>query len=573
MGESSGGVQIQGTPQIIKQEVPGPLSTLEIWEHIGNHRSYDTTRPPPNKPPNGSIIVYDKSVVDFFRQDGYEWKTEKHNPRKHKDIEIQGYYACGIPNENFQRRLYWTKDGKGPNSNIVVVHYLELEEQPSQRRRSTTTKATIKYGKGHGHDKKRKKVTEYETGSSSWTNSNHLANYGIASRAHHHRLVDHHTPLPPATYEEDAIWDELDRQQRDELGTEPDPGIPQSNDIGPSCSGTLNHQANTGSGITSVQDDQQFDQASFDDSGTTGVDYQQQNLYNEDTGPRSWINHQANTESSILSADHEQLSDSHFGDNHEEQDSMIQYADLSSLLGDTGAPIDAPTEIILPPMPESPAGSNVVICSIDDFAPDWGYAYTSTKVLITGSFINSDQQHGESCQWYCVFGEDEVRAEYRSMSNLRCYTPLKKAGRVEFYVKTSHGSVRSDVMLFEFRDRQNQEIDYSGSYGNIEVSQTGFSKPLPTSITPLTIDPSHEQRMSEVDQVPDLLELLCEAPPDDKDCHHIDAMQAPKKYGSNKSRRWYKRSVYKGVSDFLSKLRIKVGLLPSILKAGCEGLS
>ena len=66
-----------------------------------------------------------------------------------------------------------------------------------------------------------------------------------------------------ATYEEDAIWDELDRQQRDELGTEPDPGIPQSNDIGPSCSGTLNHQANTGSGITSVQDDQQFDQASF----------------------------------------------------------------------------------------------------------------------------------------------------------------------------------------------------------------------------------------------------------------------------------------------------------------------
>ena len=85
--------------------------------------------------------------------------------------------------------------------------------------------------------------------------------------------------------------------------------------------------------------------------------------------------------------------------------------------------------------------------------------------------------------------------------------------------------MRSDVKSFEFRDRQNQEIDYSGSYGNIEVSQTGFSKPLPTSITPLTIDPSHEQRMSEVDQVPDLLELLCEAPPDDKDCHHIDAMQ------------------------------------------------
>ena len=61
---------------------------------------------------------------------------------------------------------------------------------------------------------------------------------------------------------------------------------------------------------------------------------------------------------------------------------MIQYADLSSLLGDMGAPIDAPTEIILPPMPESPAGSNVVICSIEDFAPDWGYAYTSTKVIL-----------------------------------------------------------------------------------------------------------------------------------------------------------------------------------------------
>ncbi|PSS26577.1 Calmodulin-binding transcription activator 3 like [Actinidia chinensis var. chinensis] len=110
-----------------------------------------------------------------------------------------------------------------------------------------------------------------------------------------------------------------------------------------------------------------------------------------------------------------------------------------------------------------PSLSQDQLFSIIDFSPNWAYAGSEIKVLITGKFLTS-QQDLEKCKWSCMFGEVEVPAEIIADGVLRCHTPLHNAGRVPFYVTCSNRLACSEVREFEYRVNNIQDADILDTY-------------------------------------------------------------------------------------------------------------
>ncbi|KAK6121215.1 hypothetical protein DH2020_045041 [Rehmannia glutinosa] len=88
--------------------------------------------------------------------------------------------------------------------------------------------------------------------------------------------------------------------------------------------------------------------------------------------------------------------------------------------------------------------------SIIDFLPNWAYSNLETKVLITGTFLKSEEELYK-CRWSIMFGELEVPADVLADGILCCRAPLHKPGVVPFYVTCSNRLACSELREFEYR--------------------------------------------------------------------------------------------------------------------------
>ncbi|KAJ0980543.1 hypothetical protein J5N97_008798 [Dioscorea zingiberensis] len=114
------------------------LRPSEICEILRNYKNFSLTRDPPCKPSSGSIFLFDRKVLRYFRKDGHSWRKkrdgktvrEAHEKLKCGSVDVlHCYYAHGEDNENFQRRSYWMLDGN--LEHIVLVHYRDVSEGSS----------------------------------------------------------------------------------------------------------------------------------------------------------------------------------------------------------------------------------------------------------------------------------------------------------------------------------------------------------------------------------------------------------------------------------------------------------
>ncbi|XP_047328415.1 calmodulin-binding transcription activator 3-like isoform X2 [Impatiens glandulifera] len=110
------------------------LRPAEICEILQNYQKFHIAPEPPQRPPNGSLFLFDRKVLRYFRKDGHNWRKKKdgktvkeaHERLKAGSIDVlHCYYAHGEDNENFQRRSYWLLEEE--RSNIVLVHYREVK--------------------------------------------------------------------------------------------------------------------------------------------------------------------------------------------------------------------------------------------------------------------------------------------------------------------------------------------------------------------------------------------------------------------------------------------------------------
>ncbi|GAB4839753.1 hypothetical protein Ancab_020463 [Ancistrocladus abbreviatus] len=111
------------------------LKPPEVLFILQNHESHQITQEPPQKPPSGSLFLFNKRVLRFFRKDGHSWRKKKdgrtvgeaHERLKVGNVEaLNCYYAHGEKNPSFQRRSYWMLDPA--YDHIVLVHYREITD-------------------------------------------------------------------------------------------------------------------------------------------------------------------------------------------------------------------------------------------------------------------------------------------------------------------------------------------------------------------------------------------------------------------------------------------------------------
>ncbi|KAM7513614.1 hypothetical protein LguiA_003197 [Lonicera macranthoides] len=110
------------------------LRPAEICEILQNYKRFRIAPEPANKPPSGSLFLFDRKVLRYFRKDGHNWRKKKdgktvkeaHERLKAGSVDVlHCYYAHGEDNENFQRRSYWLLEEE--RSHIVLVHYREVK--------------------------------------------------------------------------------------------------------------------------------------------------------------------------------------------------------------------------------------------------------------------------------------------------------------------------------------------------------------------------------------------------------------------------------------------------------------
>ncbi|KAL6856241.1 hypothetical protein ACP4OV_019043 [Aristida adscensionis] len=121
-------------PQILLEAQNRWLRPTEICQILSNYKKFSIAPEPPNRPPSGSLFLFDRKILRYFRKDGHNWRKKKdgktvkeaHEKLKVGSVDVlHCYYAHGEDNENFQRRTYWLLEEAFMN--IVLVHYLEVK--------------------------------------------------------------------------------------------------------------------------------------------------------------------------------------------------------------------------------------------------------------------------------------------------------------------------------------------------------------------------------------------------------------------------------------------------------------
>lgn len=106
------------------------LKPGEVLFILQNYKENQLRNEAPKKPPSGSLFLYDRKVLRFFRKDGHSWRRKKdgkplgeaHERLKVGNVEVLNcYYAHGEENPTFQRRSYWMLNST--MEHIVLVHY------------------------------------------------------------------------------------------------------------------------------------------------------------------------------------------------------------------------------------------------------------------------------------------------------------------------------------------------------------------------------------------------------------------------------------------------------------------
>ncbi|XP_027337996.1 calmodulin-binding transcription activator 4-like isoform X6 [Abrus precatorius] len=115
------------------------LKPVEVLYILQNHKKCEFTDRPLHQPTGGSLFLFNRRVMRFFRKDGHNWRKKKdgrtvgeaHERLKVGNVEILNcYYAHGEENRTFQRRSYWILDPE--YEHIVLVHYRETSEGNSE---------------------------------------------------------------------------------------------------------------------------------------------------------------------------------------------------------------------------------------------------------------------------------------------------------------------------------------------------------------------------------------------------------------------------------------------------------
>ncbi|XP_039127265.1 calmodulin-binding transcription activator 2-like isoform X2 [Dioscorea cayenensis subsp. rotundata] len=474
------------------------LRPSEICEILRNYKNFTLTPDPPYKPSSGSLFLFDRKVLRYFRKDGHSWRKKKdgktvreaHEKLKCGSIDVlHCYYAHGEDNENFQRRSYWMLDGH--LEHIVLVHYRDVNEGSSSsmphllnsnmhnaQHSSAHTLSSELEGADSGDDYSglSKPLTSlYSRQGHSQNSTLHEDHYKIRGTSQSAGFCGGTDCVTTST-----AWRETPDSVlgfntstngiflNDTLLQGPTGSSMTRAQVKPSCSANANspvsHNSTVGTAsvMHCVPDEHHFPVApQFKSDRDCQADFAAADQ------PLEFLKEASYSKQNTAKGN---IGNGEFGE-LKKLDSFGRWmnneigrdCDNSLMASDSGSywnTIDTQNDdkevtslsvhMQLDTESLGPSISQEQLFSILDFSPDWAYSDVETKVLISGTFLGGINPN--SIKWCCMFGEYEVSAEVLTENVLRCRAPPHTPGRVPFYITRSNRLACSEVREFEYRE-------------------------------------------------------------------------------------------------------------------------
>ncbi|KAI7731227.1 hypothetical protein M8C21_014804 [Ambrosia artemisiifolia] len=502
---------------------------------------------PGNRPPNGSLFLFDRKVLRYFRKDGHNWRKKKdgktvreaHERLKSGSIDVlHCYYAHGEDNENFQRRSYWLLEED--RSNIVLVHYLEVKGNRTNTNRvreatrnSLGSEENISTSEVGSSTSSKFRTYNYPVASQTTDNSTQASEYADAESAYSHQSTSRYGSILNSQPSVAAISDDplsmpyypvsSANDYDGKLQAYPDMSfvsLIQGNTDGTNLDIGLTNASESysaGSQSASYQPTQPHDTSmrqvmpgGFDkmqefrgnpgwqlDAGCNNLpprfseDVNYAEIFNlfetidQQHEPPAHVNLMANVDGGKPNLEEglkkppflegfvkeglkkldsfDRWMSKELGDVKESQTQSTSGTYWEAVESESGVDSIISPQVHLDSFILGPSLSQDQLFSIIDFSPNWAYARSGIKVLVTGRFLKS-QQELQHCEWACMFGELEVPAEVVADGVLRCHTPCHKPGRVPFYVTCSNRLACSEVREFEFQANENNNSNNNNTH-------------------------------------------------------------------------------------------------------------
>lgn len=489
------------------------LRPAEICEILRNHQKFQISAEPPSRPSSGSLFLFDRKVLRYFRKDGHNWRKKKdgktvkeaHEKLKVGSVDVlHCYYAHGEENECFQRRSYWLLEEEFMH--IVFVHYLEVKGNRSSIRETepVLSSSQISNSLSSSVSNSYNEAFTGNTGSPSAVSSLTSSYEDIESEDNHQAISKYPSPLNYPHVEDSFENNKLGSLVNSSFfPTYPDdskgsqlagPGLDYvplvqqgagTNDYNQFRTLDLAsweevfQQCTRGSGnlspnpLTSVGPlvgstdnfnenfSQLLDAGFVVNSASEGpfAPYLQSNNPLE----LSSAEIQDNTSISVA-AKQPLLGNIRLEEGLQKVDSFNKWMTkeldgvddlhLKSSSNLSWQNIETATVVDDPSIQlenysMSPSIGQNQLFDIQDFSPSCASTDSETKVVITGKFLVSPSEVSKY-NWSCMFGEVEVPAEVLGNGVLCCHAPSHGAGLVPFYVTCSNRFACSQVREFEY---------------------------------------------------------------------------------------------------------------------------
>uniref|UniRef100_A0A0D9V9P4 CG-1 domain-containing protein n=1 Tax=Leersia perrieri TaxID=77586 RepID=A0A0D9V9P4_9ORYZ len=394
----------------LQQEVKSRwLKPTEVLQILQNHDRFTITNKTPHKPASGAWFLFNRRVLRYFRNDGYEWRKKKNGKtiaEAHERLKVDNvdalncYYAHADKNPTFQRRIYWILDPA--YEHIVFVHYRDVQEGS---------------------------ISVSALNDSSTSNQN-----GSASRA----------------------------EAQSSPGLTSELFAPCLNSCSPGSAEevssqimSINNETNNGSQPDWVQHCNQAAlrklkmQLSLEDKEDHVVDAEDIPSNSEPIAVYGIQNEEPGTCRNLVDI----FNVLEFTkDNHPEETGLHFSSTIDVLKNsDTWLEEDQIDAIL---QSASMTLSENQWFNIREVSPEWSYCSESTKVIIAGDFLH-DPPHG-SCA--ILFGDVKVPAEIVQQGVIRCHTPCLDAGKVTMHLIDGNEKVCSEAREFEFHNKPTKSV-------------------------------------------------------------------------------------------------------------------
>ncbi|XP_042428534.1 calmodulin-binding transcription activator 4-like isoform X1 [Zingiber officinale] len=419
------------------------LKPVEVLYILQKHEKLKITERPPQKPPSGSLFLFNRRVLRYFRNDGHLWrkKTNGKTVREgHEHLKVGNstvlncYYAHGEQNSSFQRRSYWMLHPAFEH--IVLVHYREVVEgrcmPESILSCSNDSCPTLRYGDNicDSQENFSSHATGFnDTGQNS--KSPGSAEEVSSQLARRHFKISHLNKMDRSESSNILSLSEFNqalRKLEQQLSLDSDDdglAFTMETSLPLSQVEALKHPPKISNSYP--EDGAQPNDISI---GSVGLEWLHspflQSYISEADDDRDIYNLPTQGTANAISVGNGEFP-SFFSDTWFDQ-------------GQFEAPVQTESSLGL---------AEGILFKIHEISPEWGLTTESTKVVIIGDFCCRPSEY----TWNALFGDIEVPLEIVRDGVFRCLAPAHAAGKVKLCITTGNKQPCSEIHEFEFHDK------------------------------------------------------------------------------------------------------------------------